>query len=146
MSEISALEEHCEGEGCKLGMAEKGRAGSGLASGASFGPVTAFFTLEPLFLVMLSGMWDLSSPIRDGTCTPCIESMESWTVNRSHVPYSPGFVSSAPVPFLSCLQQAQPGCGSPGAPLQVLPLSCGYFPLLLAAWALFPPPFPHLSS
>ena len=49
MLEISALEEHCEGEGCKLGMAEKGRAGSGLGSGASFGPITAFSTLDPFF-------------------------------------------------------------------------------------------------
>ena len=59
-------------------------------------------------------MWDLSSPIRDGTCVPCTESMESWTVNRSHVRHSPGFISLPPVPFLSRLQQAQPGCVSPG--------------------------------
>ena len=87
MSEISALEEHCEGEGCKLGMAEKGRAGSGLASGASFGPVTAFFTLEPLFLVMLSGMWDLSPSTRDdGTCTPHAGSSESYPLGHQGSP------------------------------------------------------------
>ena len=30
-----------------------------------------------IFLAMLPGMWDLSFLIRDGNCTPCLESTES---------------------------------------------------------------------
>ena len=84
MLEISALEEHCEGEGCKLGMAEEGRAGSGLGSGASFGPITAFSTLEPFFffffLVMPTGTWDLSSPIRT---EPAPLALKAWSLGDS---------------------------------------------------------------
>ena len=45
MLETSALEEHCEEEVCKLEMAEGGRAGAGLGSGASFGSMTPPWSL-----------------------------------------------------------------------------------------------------
>ena len=40
-------------------------------------PPCSFFFFFFFFLVTTHGMWDLSSPMRDGTCTPCSGSAES---------------------------------------------------------------------
>ena len=43
------------------------------------------------FLATPRGMWDLSSPIRDGTCVPCSGSTESQPLDRQGSPIFPYF-------------------------------------------------------
>ena len=144
MLETSALEEHCEEEGCKLEMAERGRAGAGLGSGASFGSITPPWSLFFFFwscrvacgiLVLRSGMEPVS-PAR-----------KAWSLGQLTGVTSRTRLASYPRPLSpSCHAFSKPSLdvSARDPSVRAPSLSCGYLPLLLAAWALFPPPFPQL--
>ena len=72
-----------------------------------------FVTILLLFYTLFfwpPGMWDLSSPRRDGTCTPCTgkQSLNPWTTREvprvSNIAHESGnqFGSSAVVPDYIC--------------------------------------------
>ena len=65
-----------------------------------------FVTILLLFYVLvfwLRGMWDLSSPTRDRTRTPCIgrRSLNHWTT--SEVPEFPSFLRLNNIPLCMCI-------------------------------------------